>query len=62
MSNNAEERRFDVRLIESRVRRGTVTAEEYKKFLDSLPDDSDNAEHCKAQFSPSFAAAHYRKG
>ncbi len=62
MSNPADERRFDVRMIENRVRTGAISAEDYKKFLDSLPDDSDNAEPCRSQFSPSFASSHYRKG
>lgn len=51
-----EERRFDVRLIEARIRRGAVKAEEYAQFLAALPDDAAEAEESKVAFAPTYAA------
>lgn len=60
-SPNPHDLRFDLRLIEQRIRRGTVTADEYKKFLEALPDDADHGEPCKVQFVASFGDKGYSR-
>jgi hypothetical protein len=55
-----DERTFDVRLIDNRLRRGAVTAEEYKAHLDSLPDDSVEGVETDTTFVPTFASRHHR--
>jgi hypothetical protein len=37
------EKKFDVRMLERNLVRNVVTDKEAKTFLDSLPDDSENA-------------------
>jgi hypothetical protein len=49
------ETRYDVRLIEQRIRRGTVSADEYAKHLAALPDEAAEAEPSKVHFVPSYA-------
>lgn len=39
-----ENKKFDKRTIEKNLREGVVSAEEWKKFLRSLPDVSDNVD------------------
>lgn len=39
LSQASEEKKFDVRLTERHVRRGTVAPEEIRKSVDRLPDD-----------------------
>jgi hypothetical protein len=39
-----ENKKFDKRTIEKNLREGVVSAEEWKKFLGSLPDVSDNVD------------------
>ena len=39
-----ESKKFDKRTIEKNLREGIVSAEEWKKFLRSLPDASDNVD------------------
>lgn len=39
-----EAKRFDSRVIERNVQRGTTKSEDYEKFLKDLPDESENAE------------------
>jgi hypothetical protein len=38
------DREIDKRIIEKMIQTGTITEEEIKTYLDSLPDVSDNAE------------------
>ena len=40
-----ENKKFDKRTIEKNLREGIVSAEEWKKFLRSLPDVSDNVDY-----------------
>lgn len=61
MAEQFDDRRFDVRMIEARIRRGTVTPDEYKKFLDALPDEAAEGEPSKVQFLANFASR-YQKG
>ncbi len=39
-----EAKKFDSRVIERNVQRGTTKSEDYEKFLKELPDESENAE------------------
>ena len=39
-----EDKKLDKRTIERNLREGIITPEEWKKYLKSLPDVSDNAE------------------
>ncbi len=39
-----ENKKFDKRTIEKNLREGVVSAEEWKKYLRSLPDVSDNVD------------------
>jgi hypothetical protein len=61
MAAPLEENMFDVRLIEARIRRGTVTAEQYAKQLASLPDDADNAETVRVHFTAPYGEKHARR-
>ena len=36
-------KKFDLRTIERKMKTGEVTQEEYQQYLDSLPDESENA-------------------
>lgn len=42
------EGRFDVRVVETNLRRGRITHDQYNAYLESLPDDAENAEVTKA--------------
>jgi hypothetical protein len=59
MAKNLDDRTFDVRVIEMRIRRGTVTADDYRRYLDALPDDADAAERCRVNFATLYAERHY---
>ena len=39
-----EGKKFDKRTIEKNLKEGSISAEEWKKFLRSLPDVSDNVD------------------
>lgn len=39
-----EDKKFDRRTIERNLREGTISAEEWKKYLETLPDVSDHAD------------------
>jgi predicted choloylglycine hydrolase len=43
LHDSANEKKFDVRMVERNVLRGQVSQEEAEKFLKTLPDDSANA-------------------
>ncbi len=51
--------KFDIRTIERKIQAGEITEEEYKQYLASLPDESDNAENMDVQFI--YAAEARRK-
>lgn len=53
--------RFDVRMIEARLRRGLVTAAEYQKHLEALPDEAEYAEPSRIAFTSSYADKNYRR-
>ena len=44
MSGKAEERVFDVRVLERNIRKGLLTRKDLEKYLKSLPDSAENAE------------------
>ena len=46
-----QDTRFDVRVLETNLRRGRLTADQYKAYLDTLPDDADNAELVKVSLT-----------
>ena len=39
------ESKFDLRVIERRLREGTIEQKEYNDYLKKLPDDADNADY-----------------
>ena len=42
--------KFDLRTIERKIKTGEVTQEEYQQYLDSLPDESENATEMEVKF------------
>jgi len=58
MAAPIDEKKFDVRVLEQRLRRGVITKEEHAKYLASLPDDAANAVETTTRFSDGFAARH----
>jgi hypothetical protein len=61
MTDKPSDTRFDVRMIEARLRRGGVTAAEYEKHLASLPDEAEFAEPSRVAFQSSYADKNYRR-
>ena len=55
MANPSDEKRYDVRLIEARIRRGSINHGDYRRFLESLPDDAENGEPSRVTFVDTFA-------
>ncbi len=55
MAARNDEQLFDARLIQQRIRRGTITPELYQKYLDALPDDAANAEETSTRFVDAFS-------
>lgn len=53
-SPSMEQTRFDVRLIEQRLRRGDVKHEEYETYLASLPDEAVEGEESKVNFTSPY--------
>lgn len=51
-----DEKKFDVRVLEQRLRRGVITREQYEKYLASLPDDAENAVETTTRFADGFVA------
>ena len=47
---------LDVRVIEFNLRRGTLPLDEYKKYLESLPDSADEAVETEVTFEPIVAS------
>ena len=43
-------KKFDLRTIERKIKTGEVTQEEYQQYLDSLPDESENATEMEVKF------------
>ena len=55
-----DEKKFDVRLIENRIRSGNVTPDEYKQYLASLPDDATEGEESRTNYAPAVAQRRHR--
>ncbi|MBW1877905.1 MAG: hypothetical protein JRI25_00730 [Deltaproteobacteria bacterium] len=49
---------FDTRVLHHRLRREVVSAEDYQKYLDALPDSADEAVDTVTQFSTPFQDRH----
>lgn len=47
--------RYDSRVIQHALRRQSLTHEEVRAHMASLPDDADEAEECEVTFSTPFA-------
>jgi hypothetical protein len=46
----ANERLFDVRILERNLSKGLITQQEYEKYLDDLDDAEENAAVIEAEF------------
>ncbi len=44
LSDASESKKFDVRVVERNINRGRVQPQEFQQAVQSLPDDSENAE------------------
>lgn len=42
--------KFDLRTIERKIKTGEITQEEYQQYLDSLPDEGENATEMEVKF------------
>ncbi|TVQ93690.1 MAG: hypothetical protein EA397_03780 [Deltaproteobacteria bacterium] len=47
---------LDVRVIEFNLRRGTLPLDQYKKYLESLPDSAEEAIETQVTFEPIVAS------
>ena len=45
---------FDVRVVEFHLRNGTITHDEYQKYLTELADDEGESEETETAFIPAF--------
>ena len=45
---------FDVRVVEFHLRNGTITQDEYAKYLNDLADDEDESLETETTFIPAF--------
>ena len=50
---------FDVRVISHQMRRGEMNVKAVQKYLDSLPDDADEASETETRFTTPWAERHY---
>ena len=56
MSKNIlPESKFDVRVLQHRLRRGDITREQYDAFLAQLPDESAEGVETETRFAAPFA-------
>ena len=51
MKKDTDVSRFDKRIAERLMERGVLTAEEYKQFMDKLPDSVKKAERFSVEFN-----------
>lgn len=52
---NKPDEKFDVRVLQHRLRRGVVTEKDYQKYLDALPDDSEELAETSTRFQSQYA-------
>jgi hypothetical protein len=57
MSTRKDEREYDVRLIRHRISAGTLSREDYAKWIDALPDDAAECEDTDTRFVSSATEA-----
>ena len=50
---------FDSRTVELLLRRGEITRDQHKAWLDGLPDERDEGEETKTRFTATYAQRHY---
>jgi len=49
--------RFDIRTQKHRLRRGEISHDELKSFLEELPDEAAEAEETETRFTATYAAS-----
>ena len=49
-----EDKKFDVRVLRHRMRRGVITEQDYKAYLDALPDDSAEVAETTTRFQSTY--------
>ncbi|MBA2321115.1 MAG: hypothetical protein H0V89_08165 [Deltaproteobacteria bacterium] len=52
---DGREHMFDLRVVQIYLKRGLVTPEEYKKYLETLEDSAPNSADTDTRFVPTFA-------
>lgn len=45
LHDSIQNKKFDTRMLEKNLTRGAATDKEYKSYIESLPDDSENADY-----------------
>jgi hypothetical protein len=50
MADKTDEELFDLRTVERNIEKGLITREDYKEYLENLPDAADNIEVFEAEF------------
>lgn len=61
MSQDRDNSRFDTRIIEHGIRRGTLKPAEVNTFLQDLPDDAEHAVDANVRFTTPFGDKHRRR-
>ena len=56
-----QDMKFDVRTLRHRARRTELSPKEIEKHLADLPDDADEAENTKTEFTASFEEKNYKQ-
>jgi hypothetical protein len=51
MAKQTDEKMFDQRVVARHIKRGLISAEDKKKYLESLEDCADMASDCETVFS-----------
>lgn len=59
MAAKTDDRLFDVRVLEHRLRRGVISQEQYQKYLDALPDDAEEGAETSTRFNEAYWLRNY---
>lgn len=59
MAAEQDDRLFDVRVLEHRMRRGVISREEYDKYLAKLVDEADEGIPTATRFNDAYWQRHY---
>jgi len=59
MSERVDNDLFDVRVVESNIRRGLVTQEQYDAFLKDLADEEGEGANTETQFTSPYWERHF---